>query len=142
MSSGSGIMADKFSSEVRSKIMSRIRSKNTKPEKILMKELSGLRLRYQPNIQGKPDFGLKSKKIAIFIDGCFWHKCKKCFKTPKSNKKYWIPKLDRNVKRAKQLNRNLRKEGYLVIRIWEHQINKNSENVALKSKRKISKFLN
>src|SRR3989338_6304358 len=126
MSSGSGIMADKFSSEVRSKIMSRIRSKNTKPEQILMKELSGL----------------KSKKIAIFIDGCFWHKCKKCFKTPKSNKKYWIPKLDRNVKRAKQLNRNLRKEGYLVIRIWEHQINKNSENVALKSKRKISKFLN
>jgi DNA mismatch endonuclease (patch repair protein) len=115
-------MAEKISKETRSRIMSKIRSKNTKPELILKKLLKGTHLRQHPNIEGKPDFGSKSKKIAIFIDGCFWHKCKKCYSEPKSNKKYWLPKIERNVQRAKEVNNELRKQGFRVIRVWEHEV--------------------
>lgn len=69
--------------------MSHIRSKNTRPELNLKELLAGTRLRYQPKIPGKPDFGLKGLKIAIFVDGCFWHKCPKCFVKPKTNAKFW-----------------------------------------------------
>lgn len=125
-------MADVFTKEERSRVMSRIRSKNTKAELILKDYLKGTYLRYQPKIRGKPDFGNKSKKIAVFVDGCFWHKCPKCFKAPKTNKKYWNPKIDRNVQRDKEVNRKLRKDGWKVLRFWEHDVKKNSEKIAKK----------
>ena len=76
--------------------MSRIRSRYTKPE--LKHKSENLHLEYQPKgLLGKPDFVYWKKKILVFIDGCFWHKCPKHFIAPKSNKKYWLPKLERNV---------------------------------------------
>ena len=122
-------MADVFSKETRSQIMSKIKGKNTKPELMLKEFLKGTYLRYQPNIYGKPDFGLKNRKIAIFVDGCFWHKCPKCYKAPSSNKKFWKKKIERNIRRDKKVNRILRKEGFKVIRIWEHDIKKKSFNI-------------
>jgi len=115
-------MPEKISKETRSRIMSKIRSKNTKPELILKELLKGTHLRQHPNIEGNPDFGSKSKKIAIFIDGCFWHKCPKCYREPKTNKKYWLPKIERNVQRAREINKKLKKEGWTVLRFWEHDI--------------------
>jgi len=56
------------------------------------------------------------------VDGCFWHKCPKCFKQPKSNKEYWVPKIQRNVQRDKEQNLYLKRNAWKVIRIWEHDI--------------------
>ena len=102
--------------------MSGIRSKHTKPELILRKQLRGTGFYYHLKIVGNPDFAHKKKKIAIFVDGCFWHKCKKCYKQPKSNMDYWIPKIKRNVQRAKEAEKELIKKGWKVIRFWEHEV--------------------
>jgi len=118
-------MADIFSKEKRSQIMSKIKNKDTKLELQFKNSLKGLRFRYQPKIKGKPDFASKKLKIAIFIDSCFWHKCPKHFRQPGSNKKYWIKKINRNAERAKEANKQLKKEGWKVLRFWEHDINKN-----------------
>jgi len=115
---------DKHTKEQRSYNMSRIPSVNTKIELVVKEMLKGSHLRYQPKIYGKPDFGSKKKRIAVFIDGCFWHKCPKCYTEPKSNRKFWIPKIKRNAERDKIINRELRKQNYRVIRFWEHQIKK------------------
>jgi len=128
-------VADKVSTEVRSQIMSRIRSTKTKPELMLKKALKGSYLRYQPKLFGKPDFACKKKKIAVFIDGCFWHKCPKCYRPPKSNKKYWRPKLEKNVERDKKITSDLETDGWTVIRFWEHEIINDSEKCSQKIKK-------
>src|SRR3989344_1680527 len=120
-------MPDTFSKKKRSQIMSKVKSKETKIELSFKELLVGYRFSYQPKIIGKPDFALKKLKIAIFIDSCFWHKCPKHFRGPNSNKSYWKPKIDSNVKRAKEVNKLLKKEGWKVIRVWEHDIKKNTE---------------
>ncbi|MBI2655403.1 very short patch repair endonuclease [Candidatus Woesearchaeota archaeon] len=117
--------------------MSRIRSKNTKAELILRRILKGKYLRCYPSIYGNPDFGSKKRKIAIFLDGCFWHKCPKHFVMPKSNKKYWINKIGTNVSRDRNIASMLKKEGYKVIRVWEHD----SKNNFKKTMAKILKYL-
>ena len=91
--------------DVRSRIMSQIRSKNTSPEllfrQVLWKE--GFRYRiHDKTVFGTPDVSNKSKKIAIFIDGCFWHGCPKCYRAPKSNTQYWTCKLANNKNRRKK----------------------------------------
>ena len=119
-------MPDTFSKKTRSRIMSKIGSNKTVAELILKKALSGRHFTYQPKkIYGNPDFASKKKRIAIFVDGCFWHKCPKCYTVPKSNKEYWLPKIKRNVGRDKKINKLLKKDGWKIIRIWEHEIKKN-----------------
>lgn len=105
--------------------MSKVRSKDTKLELSFKELLIGYRFRYQPKIIGKPDFALKKLKIAIFIDSCFWHKCPKHFRKPNSNISYWKPKINRNVERAKEVNKQLRRNGWKAVRFWEHDIKKN-----------------
>jgi DNA mismatch endonuclease (patch repair protein) len=107
--------------------MSRIRAKNTQPEIILRKAISktgirGYRLNYR--LLGKPDIVFPKRKIAIFIDGCFWHKCPKCFKKPATNKKFWLEKIEGNKRRDKKVNRHYKKMGWKIIRIWEHDLEK------------------
>ena len=97
-------MADNHSKEVRSYNMSRIRSKDTKPEEVVRKYLFSKGLRYRKNDKrypGCPDIVLPKYKTVIFINGCFWHMHDNCsgFVMPKSNLEYWIPKLTRNKKR-------------------------------------------
>jgi len=133
-------MADVHTKKQRSYNMSRIRASKTKPELILRDLLIGTCLRYQPSMYGKPDFALKSKKIVIFVDGCFWHKCRVCFKRPKSNKKYWDIKFARNIERDKQVNAYYKKLKYNIIRVWEHQIKKNPHTVISKIKKKLKMF--
>ena len=101
--------------------MSRIRGKNTKPELICKKRLKGFK--YQPkNLFGDPDFINYKKKTVVFIDGCFWHKCPKHFIKPKSNKIYWLSKIERNVLRDKEVTFAYRKSGWKVKRIWGHEL--------------------
>ena len=124
-------MPDKITKEQRSYIMSQIRGTKTKPELIVKSKMDGRRLRYQPKgIPERPDFANKKRMIAVFIDGCFWHKCPRCYKPPKSNKKYWKAKIERNTKRDKDVNRKMRDEGWTVLRFWEHQVNENPAQVA------------
>jgi DNA mismatch endonuclease, patch repair protein len=125
-------MADVLTKEQRSYNMSQIRNRNTKPELLLRKNLwaKGYRgYRINSKIVGKPDIVFNKYKIAIFIDGCFWHKCPKCYKNPKSNKKFWKNKIDGNVKRDIIVNKELKKMGWKVIRIWEHQIENNAQKI-------------
>ncbi len=103
--------------------MSRIKGTDTKPELRLKKALKVLHFTYQPNsIYGRPDFPNRHEKIAVFVDGCFWHKCPKHYAKPKSNVAYWIAKIERNHKRDRAVNTRLKTEGWRVIRVWEHQI--------------------
>jgi len=114
-------MADNLTKEQRSFCMSRIRSKDTKPE--LKHKAKNLHLEYQPKgLFGNPDFVDWKKKIVVFIDGCFWHKCPKHFIEPKSNREYWLPKLKRNVIRDKETDISYKNAGWKVIRIWEHDL--------------------
>ncbi len=120
-------MTDHLSPHKRSWNMSRIRSKNTKPELIVRKVLhnSGIRYRlHAKNLPGKPDLSNKSKKFAIFVNGCFWHQHKGCKRAniPKSNTSYWIPKLVKNVNRFKENLDRLDTMGYRTAVIWECEV--------------------
>jgi DNA mismatch endonuclease, patch repair protein len=107
----------------RSKIMASIHSKNTKPEMILRRALwkQGLRYRihYGPE---KIDVAFSKRKIAIFIDGCFWHSCPDHSHTPKTRKEYWIPKLSNNKRRDVEKTFRLENNGWTVMRFWEHEL--------------------
>ena len=118
-------MTDVLTPKQRSYNMSMIRAKNTKPEITLRKLISasglrGYKLRYR--LIGKPDIVFPRRKTIVFIDGCFWHKCPKCFIEPATNKRFWKKKIESNVKRDKIVNAELRKKGWRVLRIWEHEI--------------------
>ena len=116
-------MADTVTKNKRSYIMSRIKRSNTKPELVLRAILKGSGLIYQPKgVYGNPDFADRKRKVAIFVDGCFWHGCPIHYKKPKSNVKYWASKIKRNMKRDTMVNAKLEADGWRVIRIWEHQI--------------------
>ena len=80
---------------------------------------------------GTPDFAFEEKKIAIFLDGCFWHGCPKCYRRPKSSQKYWDAKVKRNIKHDNEVNRKLRKSGWAVVRIWEHVLKKSNAPIYL-----------
>ncbi len=84
--------------------------------------ISGWRL-HPKNLTGHPDFVFESLRIAIFVDGCFWHQCPRCRLTPSSNLDYWMPKLRRNRERDWQVRLRLNEQGWLVLRIWEHELN-------------------
>jgi|SRR3989338_660054 len=127
-------MPDAFSKKKRSQIMSKIKSRETKLELNFKELLVGLRFRYQLKVIGRPDFASKKLKTAIFIDSCFWHKCPKHFRQPNSNKSYWKPKINGNVKRANEVNKLLKKEGWRVIRFWEHEVMKNPKKCVDKVK--------
>lgn len=115
---------DNVSKRKRSKIMSAIRSKNTKPELALRKALWALGLRYRIHYdKEKIDIAFPSKKVAIFVDGCFWHGCPKHSHIPKSNQKYWVPKLKSNKERAISKDERLRNRGWKVLHFWEHDMN-------------------
>ena len=90
----------KLTPEQRSYCMSRIRSKWTKQETKVHNWLKGHKIKHvmHPKICGNPDVILKESNTVIFIHGCFWHKCQKCYKKPKSNREYWFPKIEKNVK--------------------------------------------
>lgn len=126
-------MADKFSKQVRSKIMSSIRGKNTKPEVTIRKMvwMRGKRYRiHDRSVFGNPDISNRSKNLAVFIDGCFWHGCKRCYKEPKTNTEFWRSKISRNQKRRKVVRSMLKKDGITMLQFWEHEIISNPELVA------------
>ena len=121
-------MTDVLTTEQRKHNMSCIHGKNTGPEIKIRKLLwlvgiRGYRINY--NLPGKPDIVFTKKKIAIFIDGCFWHKCPICFQEPETRKEFWMKKIQSNIDRDKKVNAQLKDMGWTVMRFWEHEIRKN-----------------
>lgn len=118
-----------YTTKKRSKIMSRIRGKNTKPELLLRKALwaKGVRYRLYNKLPGKPDISIKKHKLAIFIDGEFWHgyNWSERKHTIKNNRRFWLPKIERNMQRDKEVNQQLYDLGYTVFRFWSKEIKTN-----------------
>src|SRR5579872_3435129 len=121
-------MTDVFTPEKRSWVMSRIRSKNTKIDITMKKILLEMNYKYimYPKMYGNPDFIIPSKKIVLFCDGDFWHGYKYCSKK-KPVKKFWQEKIERNMDRDRKVSRKLRRDGWSVLRFWEHDIEKRPE---------------
>ncbi len=104
--------------------MSRIRGVDTKPELILRKAVSasGIRgYRLHHRLPGRPDMVFPRRRIAVFIDGCFWHRCPKCFTEPATNRKFWTIKINSNRERDRLVDKRLKGMGWKVIRVWEHE---------------------
>jgi len=100
--------------------MSAIRSKHTAPEVAVRRAVSKARLPYRLHYgKEKIDIAMPSKKIAIFVDGCFWHGCPKHGHLPKTNRAYWVPKLRCNKKRAIEKDKLLKQASWKVFHIWE-----------------------
>lgn len=116
-----------YTTKKRSKIMSNIRGKNTKPELLFRKALWKNNVRYRidnKQLPGKPDISIKKYNLAIFIDGEFWHgyRWDERKDTIKTNRQFWIPKIERNMQRDRQVNQELVEKGYTVFRFWSKEI--------------------
>ena len=121
-------MADIWTKKKRSEVMSLIRGKGNKETEhallVLLRQnkISGWR-RHLP-LLGKPDFAFPKQKVAVFVDGCFWHGCPKCYTRPKTNRAFWDRKRETNMARDRHVTRQLRGRGWKVIRIWQHSLKK------------------
>lgn len=126
-------MADTLTSKQRRRCMSNVRNKDTGLEMKLRRALwkAGLRYRINVNLPGKPDIAFPKRKIAIFIDGCFWHGCPVHGTIPKTNVDFWEAKIKGNIERDRQITSQLTEMGWLVIRVWGHEIKKCLDTVVL-----------
>jgi DNA mismatch endonuclease (patch repair protein) len=112
----------------RSKNMQAIRAKGNKSTELKLVKLfrenkiTGWR-RHLP-LPGKPDFTFRNEKLTLFVDGCFWHRCPKCFRNPKTNAEFWKNKIENNVKRDRKVTNELKQAGWSVVRLWECQLKK------------------
>lgn len=117
---------DTFSRAERSRIMSRVKSSGNRSTEAafiaMMKERGVKGWRRNQTVFGKPDFVFRKARIAVFIDGCFWHGCGKHCRMPATNRDYWERKIGRNLARDKKVNRELRRAGWAVVRVWEHEL--------------------
>lgn len=125
---------DRVSKEVRSRNMSRVRSRDTKPEVKIRSLLHRLGFRFRlcdKSLPGKPDIVLKKHKTVIFVNGCFWHHHKNCprSKLPETNKEFWEKKIRSNVERDRKNKQELAEQGWRVLVIWECQIREFIRNV-------------
>ncbi|MBT2574907.1 very short patch repair endonuclease [Bacillus sp. ISL-51] len=122
---------DNITKEKRSNVMRAVKSKNTKIEQRVCKEIWKKGIRFRKNVKdlkGKPDISIKKYKIVIFIDSCFWHGCSLHGRTPKSNVDFWANKINKNIKRDAEVNEYYNKIGWNIYRIWEHELNPKNFN--------------
>jgi DNA mismatch endonuclease (patch repair protein) len=119
-------MADVISIQARSRLMAKVRShgnKSTELKLIKIFKTNGITgWRRKQALIGKPDFVFKQDRVCVFVDGCFWHGCDKCYRAPKSNQEFWLTKFEKNRARDRLVNRTLKTAGWRVLRIWEHQL--------------------
>ncbi len=124
-------MADKVSTEVRTRTMRAVKSNDSKMEIKFRSALWRSGLRFYKNVKslsGKPDIVFPKKKVVIFLDSCFWHGCPEHLRMPKSNLDYWQPKIERNKKRDSEINAYYSENNWQIFRIWEHELKTNFDN--------------
>ena len=117
-------MVDVVSREVRSRMMAGIRDRDTKPELLLRREMHRRGFRYRLHVKdmpGRPDLVLVRQRVAVFVQGCFWHRHEGCrfSAVPKSNEEFWSAKFNENVARDKRIQKELRMDGWRVAIVWE-----------------------
>lgn len=125
-------MVDFLTPAKRSMLMSLIRGSGNKDTELRLiaifrvHGITGWRRNYK--LPGKPDFVFLSQRLAVFVDGCYWHGCPIHYRRPKSNRKFWDAKIARNRQRDREVNRLLKAKGWRVLRIWEHALSRKNEN--------------
>jgi DNA mismatch endonuclease (patch repair protein) len=124
-------VADVFTQKKRSEIMSRVRNRrNVATELRLVRLLREFRIRgwrRNATVFGRPDFIFRAARLAVFVDGCFWHGCPLHGSIPVTNREFWTSKLVRNKKRDRRVGRELAKLGWRVLRIWQHELQEPSK---------------
>jgi DNA mismatch endonuclease (patch repair protein) len=125
---------DVFSKTKRSQVMAAIRHRgNRSTERTFAALLRRFRVSgwtlHSSDVAGKPDFYFSKRRIAVFVDGCFWHGCPRCFQAPRQNRSFWTAKIERNRKRDRKVTRALRREGIKVIRLWEHDLERRTSRI-------------
>lgn len=124
-------MADVFTAKKRSSVMACVRSSGNKDTEFHLMSLfrahhiTGWRRNYP--CFGKPDFVFPKLRIAVFVDGCFWHGCPRHYRRPKSRRSFWDAKIARNKARDREVGRKLRATGWRVVRVWEHALSRRME---------------
>ncbi|MEN8264698.1 MAG: very short patch repair endonuclease [Nitrospirota bacterium] len=125
--------------EVRSKTMSAIRGKNNRTTEVKLRMalirggFSGFKL-HANELPGTPDFYFEKDKLALFVDGCYWHGCPKCGHIPKTRSEFWKAKINRTKQRDRKKRTELRKQGMSVLRIWEHELKDRQSIIKVLSK--------
>lgn len=119
--------------------MTQIKNKDTEPEIRLCQALwnAGLRYRKHATLPGKPDIVFTKQRVALFVDGCFWHGCELHFVVPKTNSVFWQDKISANVARDRSVDSQLIDMGWKVLRVWEHDIRNNLEWCVLMVQKKV-----
>ena len=120
-------MEDPLTPQKRSELMAKVRSKGNRSTemKVLMAfEANGLTgwVQHPPGIIGKPDFFFPGLRLALFVDGCFWHGCPECGRIPKTRIDFWTSKIESNRQRDLVVAERLLSDGYEVVRVWEHEL--------------------
>jgi DNA mismatch endonuclease (patch repair protein) len=119
-------MADVVDRETRSRIMAAIRSSGNRSTELRMVAiLRAARIRgwrRRQRVTGRPDFVFWRERVAVFVDGCFWHGCPRHCRMPEGRREYWEPKIRRNRRRDRAVDRELRNQGWVVARVWEHDL--------------------
>lgn len=135
-------MADMFSRKQRSEIMSKVKSRGNRATELRLANIfrdhsiTGWRRHYL--VFGRPDFAFRTERVAVFVDGCFWHRCPKHGALPVNNRAFWARKLSLNRQRDKIVAKTLRCSGWLVLRIWQHEL-REPERVARKVARALAR---
>jgi DNA mismatch endonuclease (patch repair protein) len=118
---------DTLTREERSILMSKVRSTGNRSTErrlrlaLVRRGISGWQM-HPRLVTGQPDFWFPKRRVAVFVDGCFWHGCPRCLRLPKANRKYWRSKIDGNKKRARGVARLLKASGIRTLRVWEHRL--------------------
>lgn len=119
-------MADVLTPEQRRRSMSANRSKGNRTTELalvrLLRELHITGWRRHLELLGHPDFTFRARRVVVFVDGCFWHGCPRCYVRPSTNRGYWNRKVTANRLRDRNQTRKLRSMGWTVVRIWEHEL--------------------
>jgi len=119
-------MADVYSKNKRSLVMAAVRATGNKSTELSLIKLfrkcriTGWKRNY--SLIGHPDFTFRERRLVVFVDGCFWHGCPKHLRKPKSNVDYWLKKISTNRMRDSRVRRELRRRGWRVLRVWEHEL--------------------
>lgn len=125
-------MVDNLAPEQRRRCMASVRQKGTKPELELRRILwaKGLRYRLNRRLPGKPDLVFVGPRVVVFVDGCFWHACPVHGTIPATNSEFWKKKISGNVDRDRRVSEELRADGWVVVRVWEHEVKNDLVRVA------------
>ncbi len=132
-------MVDVMTREQRSRCMAGIRGANTQPERLLRQGLfsAGLRYRLQGRLPGRPDIVFPREKVCVFVDGCFWHGCPLHATKPAHNASFWAKKLERNAERDREVDAALIRDGWRVLRFWEHEVRRSTLRAVTKVERAV-----